>query len=404
MPTAIVVHFRSAYGSVPGIPGYISRCWREQGIDVVDIDFSIAGWQQRLLECLATSDFRFAAVASGIGLALQENGQNFWRHRRVPVFCLHYNHPAYRHAVERDLPPNIVLGYMFRDHALFQHEHIRSENLVTSIHYGAPDIAGTAREDAEVRVVFSKTGNDPAELERIWRDLPLLAPILFDLVDEVGLGNCAAFPSAIAKICAAHGFEVQPFGTLCRFLIAQLDDYVRRRKSTMIAQAVKPFPVDVFGRSWEHVTASGTGRARFHGPVPSPVLDEAIAGATAMLNMNPNVELSAHDRFFVALGAGKAPISDANQFTRENFPELLPYSFEFTPDSIAAAIERVFAQPHAARECALAARATARARFSTEDAARHILECARLANYFEFDFKAPQDFFINAESPIGANR
>jgi hypothetical protein len=401
VPTAIVIHFRSAYGSVPGIPGHISRCWREQGIDVVDVDFAAAGWQQRLLECLETTDFRFAAVASGIGLALQENGRNFWRHRRVPVFCLHYNHPAYRHAVERDLPPNIVLGYMFRDHALFQHEYIRSENLVTSIHYGAPDIAETARGDAEVRVIFSKTGNDPAELERIWRGLPLLAPILFDLVDEVGLGNCAAFPPAVATVCAEHGFEVQPFGTLSRFLIAQLDDYVRRRKSTMIAEALKPFPVDVFGRSWEHVAASGTGRARFHGPVSSAALEEAIAGATAMLNMNPNVELSAHDRFFLSLGAGKVPISDANQFTRDNFPELAPYSFDFTPDSIAAALEPVFAQPRAARERALAARATARTRFPSEQAARHIVECARLANYFEFDFNAPQDFFINGESPIG---
>jgi hypothetical protein len=117
--------------------------------------------------------------------------------------------------------------------------------------------------------------------------------------------------------------------------------------------------------------------------------------------MNPNVELSAHDRFFLSLGAGKLPVSDANQFTRENFPELVSYSFDFTPDSIAAALERVFAQPRAAREHALAARATARARFPTEKAAGHIVECARLANYFEFDFKSPQDFFINAESPIG---
>jgi hypothetical protein len=278
VPTAIVIQFRSAHDSVHGVVGYFARCWREQGIDVVDIDLSAAGWQQRLLECIERSDFRFALVGSGIGLSLQENGRNFWAHRRVPVFCLHYNHPAYRHAVERDLPPNIVLGYMFRDHTLFQHEHIGSENLVTSIHFGAPEMAETGREDGEVRVVFPKTGNDPAELERSWRGLPLVAPILSDLVDEVGLGNCAAFLPAVRKVCAAHGLEVQPFGTLSRFLIAQLDDYVRRRKSTMIALALKPFPVDVFGRSWEHVTASGTGRARFHGPLPYPAVEERSPG------------------------------------------------------------------------------------------------------------------------------
>jgi hypothetical protein len=401
VPTAIVIHFRSAYDSLPGIVGHITRCWSRQGVNVVDIDLGVEGWQQRLVESLATDDFRFALLGSGAGAAFQENGQSFWQHRRVPVFFLQYDHPAYRNFVHQNLPSNFVLGYMFRDHALFQHEHVRAENLVTSIHFGAPDLA-TGDGDGGVRVVFPKTGNDPATLEESWRRLPLLAPILFDLVDEVGLGCCAAFPPAIAKITAEHGFETQPFSLLSRFLLAQLDDHVRRRKSTMIAQALKPFPVDVYGRNWDHVAAGGTGRARFHGPAPYAVVEQAVAGATATLTMNPNIDLSAHDRFFLAVGAGKVPISDANRFTRENFPELAPYTFGFTPDAIAAALDRVFSEPQLARERALAARATARARFPTEQAAQHILECARLADYFEFDFKPPQDFFLTGK-PIGAS-
>jgi hypothetical protein len=394
MPSAILVHWRSGYESIRGLVSHLGRIWQRQGFAIVEVDMSVAGWEAALVNAVGPADFRFALLTSGIGIQLQEDGQNFWLNRRVPVFCLHLDHPCYRQAIHQGQPTNIVQGYMFRDHALFQREHIGSPNLVTSLHYGVPDLPQPDTAEDGVRIVYPKTGGDPAELERIWRGLPA-APILFDLVDELGddLPNCAAFPPAILKVAGAHGFEIGPFDKLFRFLLAQLDDYVRRRKSTMIAEALRAFPVDVYGRAWEHVAAT-PGRARFHGAVPYPQVERAIAGATATISMNPNIELSAHDRFFLALGAGGMPISDRNRFVREEFPDLLPYAFEFTPASIAAAIDRVVGNPRQAREVARSVKAVARSRFPTEKAAAHILDCARLVNFLEFDFAAPQPFFI----------
>jgi len=395
MARAVLVHWQSGYQSVRGLVQLFAAAWEQQGIAVRQVDLFEANWQAKLLEAVAPDDFRFALLTSGIGTYLPEDGESFWVRRKVPVFSLQLDHPAYRRVMHQGAPANVVQGYLFRDHALFQRDHIGSPNIVTSIHFGIPPLPEPGVEAGPPRIIFPKTGGDPKQLEGIWRGLPArLAALLFDLVDEVGLANCAAFVPAIAKVAGGHGFELRPFDKLGRFLLAQLDDYVRRCKSTMIATALKGFPVDIYGSDWEHVTGSGEGRARFHGAVPFPEVERAIAGAAATVTMNPNVDLSAHDRFFLALGAGKMPLSDRNSFSREHFPDLVPYGFDFNVESIAEAVERVLQNPQETRELAQAARLSGRMRLPLEEAARHILECAQLVNYLELDFKPPQDFLL----------
>lgn len=395
MPRAVLVHWQSGYQSIRGLVQLFAAAWERQGVAVHQIDLSEANWQTKLVEAVTPDDFRFAFLTSGIGTYLQEDGENFWVRRKVPVFNLQLDHPAYRQAMHQGAPANVVQGYMFRDHAVFQRDHVGVPNIVTSIHFGVPELPEPGIEAGPPRIVFPKTGGDPKQLENVWRALPTrLAALIFDLVDEAGLANCASFVPALAKVAGAHGFELRPYDKLARFLLAQLDDYIRRSKSTMIATALKSLPVDIYGRDWEHVTASGEGRARFHGAVPYPEVERAIAGATATVTMNPNIDLSAHDRFFLALGAGKMPLSDRNAFSRAHFPDLVPYGFDFSPESIAEAIERVLHAPQQARDVAQAAKLSGRLRLPLEAAARHIFECAQLVNYLEIDFSPPQGFLF----------
>jgi len=259
---------------------------------------------------------------SGAAMEIAERAGSLWERMRFPVFFLHCDHPVYFARRHRDLPHNVVLGYLFRDHALYQRDHVKAANLVTSMHLGIPDLPVTDPDMSDgPRIVFAKTGNDPRELETRWRAMPMLERIIRDSLDDVGLGPCELYPEAVRRAAAAHRLELQPFDRLTRFLVVQLDDYVRRRKSTAIAEAIKRFPVDIYGVHWEHISREGT-RARFHGGVDYGTLNAAIARATASITMNPNIELSAHDRFFTALGAGVMPVSDANGFIRDNFAGL----------------------------------------------------------------------------------
>jgi Tfp pilus assembly protein PilF len=395
--TVITLVGQSAYDSLKGVLAIITKHWQEAGLTISEIDVAAEGWHTRLVDRLCSPGVRFAVSLGGAGLGLVIGRQNIWDEVDVPVFCLLCDHPAYFATRHRDLPRSVVLGYMFRDHALFQRDHVKAANLVTSIDFGVPDAAPeqstAAWRGGEAKVVFAKTGNDPRELEARWQARPAVARIIRDLLDDVGLRNCGCYPAAVQKVAAAHRIEIQPFDKLARFLIAQVDDYVRRRKSTAIAEAIKSFPVDIFGARWDHISRDGA-RARFHGGVDYPALEREIAGATASITMNPNVDLSAHDRVFTALGAGILPVTDGNSFLSEFIPKLAPFTFTFEKGSIESVLERIFARPHEAIEVARAARTQAIATVSTRHTARHILDCMELADFLEVSFAAPQNFFI----------
>jgi hypothetical protein len=391
-PVILSITGASAYGSLDALLSMLGQEWTRAGARVLEMNLSERDWPDRLSRAIGSLRIEFGVCMSGMALEIAERARSLWDQMRFPVFCLHCDHPAYFHSRHRRLPHNLVLGYLFRDHALYQRDHVKAPNLVTSVHFGIPDLP-IADPDATdgPRVVFAKTGNDPRELETRWRALPGIEPLIRDCLDEVGLGPCGLYPDVARRVAAAHGLELQPFDRLTRFLIVQIDDYLRRRKSTGIVEAIKRFPVDVYGVHWDHVDREGA-RARFHGGVDYATVNQAIALATASITMNPNIELSAHDRFFTALGMGVMPLSDANGFIRENFQALAPYTFDFGDDSLEAALERVLAHPSDALALARSTRSEMIQRFSVRQAAKQIRDCVALAEYFDFSFAPPQPF------------
>jgi hypothetical protein len=244
-----------------------------------------------------------------------------------------------------------------------------------------------------VRVVFAKTGNDPRELETKWAARPALARIIHDILDEVGLKDCSVYPAAVAKVAAAHRLELQPFDKRSRFFIVQADDYIRRRKSTTIAEAIKKFPVEIFGDQWDHISRDNA-RASFRGAVEYAAIEREIAHSAASITMNPNVDLAVHDRVYTALGAGVMPITDSNTFTKANFPALFPYTFNFIDRGIESALDRVFTRPREAIEIAAAVRDAAVGSLSTQRTAQDIIQRAELIDFFEYSFEPLQNYFL----------
>lgn len=385
-----------------GLVAHLAPAWRQAGLELLELDISAAGWEGRLKDVLNARKIAFVLATSGIGANIRIDGQNIWAKLNLPVCSLLLDHPAYLAANHTTQPGATVQCYMFRDHALYQASDVRSGNIVTSIDYGVPDLdvrpIGEVLKSGRPRVVFAKTGNDPAALAASWRAAPKLEKLLHDVLDALALerktyANVGEFPPLIARVAAAHRFELQPFDQLSRFLIAQIDDYTRRLKSTAIAKALLPFDVDVFGAAWEHIDTSGA-KAKFHGPVDYAAVEAGLSLATGSLTMNPNIDLSAHDRFFTAIGAGIMPLSDRNSYIVERFPEALPYSFDFSPGSIEAALEKLFIAPETALETARTMRERTRATDGVEQAATAILEVMQSARFLHFQPKSAQNFFV----------
>jgi hypothetical protein len=400
MDAVIHISWPSGYDSVRGIVKHFGPVWEKSGLEMVEVNAGSKNFYQELSTIINQRQVRFALSVAGVGARVPSNKGPLWEALRIPVFSLLMDHPAYMVSAHNEHPKNTILGYLFKDHALYQAEEVRTRNIVTHIDYGIPELPMRPVQELtkSPRLIFAKTGNDPARLAANWRAAPKVETILHDVLDELGLkrngvAQLGAFHPLIKTIAAAHRVELQPYDDLSRYLVAQIDDYIRRVKSTAIAQALLPFAVDVFGRGWEHIDTS-KAKARFHGPVGYDQLEAAFPRAAASITMNPNVDFSAHDRFFTALGAGIMPISDRNAYTAQNFPELLPYTFDFCPGSIAAALEHFSANPSLALETARASRDWRRPAHGIETTAAEILAAVQTMRYLYYTDKTDQDFFI----------
>jgi hypothetical protein len=133
--------------------------------------------------------------------------------------------------------------------------------------------------------------------------------------------------------------------------------------------------VDFIGGGWDELAASRP-RARFLGAMPFDAVRESLGTYLAAASLNPNVDLSVHDRVFFAIGAGCVPIFDTNRFSREHLPRLAPFSFGEDADSIVAAIEAVLSDPAAACAATVATLAEAYPDFSMRRAVQDIHEIA----------------------------
>jgi hypothetical protein len=87
------------------------------------------------------------------------------------------------------------------------------------------------------------------------------------------------------------------------------------------------------------------------------------------------------------------PISDINPWWAKNYPALLPYSYDFRDRGVAAAVEKVLADPVAAAELAWQASVKQIQKRTFDTMVLEALELAIMHRYFTFNFQPPQLYY-----------
>ncbi|MDX2194079.1 MAG: glycosyltransferase [Gemmatimonadales bacterium] len=90
-----------------------------------------------------------------------------------------------------------------------------------------------------------------------------------------------------------------------------------RRRWAMVPQLLA-LPVDIHGEGWDAVAADAT-RARLCPVLPIERMRERIARAPLLLNVNPPIVRTAHDRVLQALGAATPVLSDSTPYLESEF-------------------------------------------------------------------------------------
>jgi hypothetical protein len=179
-----------------------------------------------------------------------------------------------------------------------------------------------------------------------------------------------------------RSLDVEALTSLRLFFVAQLDDYMRRIKSTFMAEVLRDFPVDIHGFNWEHVDFSGRTARYFHG-ADYTGSRQLIRESLGILDMSPNTTLGPHDRPLRAWGLYTLCLTNDQEFFRRNFENHRDFTFRFDKDSLASKVADVLANPKRFVELGIDAAERFRARFDQDAFGRTMLDvadCLRLAN------------------------
>jgi hypothetical protein len=236
------------------------------------------------------------------------------------------------------------------------------------------------------KIVFAKNGNSPEKLMSYWKDS--LSPTICNAL--AAIAEIATSPSAINDYFQLDVHIVNYFRDididisrapdLVSFMVAQLDDFLRRYKSTMIAEAILDLPVLVCGENWEHVKFEGR-RAQL-----DPVCDFSKTQAMfdemlAMVDMSPNSHYLIHDRVCRAVGQGTAFLTNHHKLLDATLSNVGPYAFDFNKQSIQGLVEHYIDNPGAAIELGLAQSVSCRDAFKASDFAeklKSLVDVARM--------------------------
>lgn len=332
---------------------------------LIYFDLNSSGWYDELVAVLSEPVW-FAASAFGVGqdIATIKDGKtvNLWESAGVPFVRFFGDTPAYFPDKHVARFPNSINAYWDCAHANFYRRWFREPALsvlwspivIDKIPLEKVDEASKLKG----KIIFPKNGNSPSKLIDYWcMVLPsqlakALQVVAEELIGRDWINREPCFDDRLIRYFFTLGLDIAAEPAVLCFLVAQLDDYVRRVKSTMIAEALLDLPIIVRGRFWDHVDFRGK-RATYdpNSDVAStlPMIDRA----PAVIDMSPNTQHSPHNRIWQAVGRGTAFLTNRLQYFDGLLPSADRCTFAFEPEAIHNLVENYVLHPKEAVDLGL---------------------------------------------------
>ena len=342
----------------------LAEVFRAHGRDVDLLHIGDSDFAPRLQTLLAERRPDLALSWGGFGDRLtwsvpNEVEQNLWGALRIPFLKIIHDVHAYNPAHHHVRGGFQVLSYAFKDHAVLRSRYTRPipgerGPMITWLPQLLPLLPGGAAGAVEdPTLYFHKNGNSSAALEQSWRGFPRplrealheIGRVMHDDIDR-------AFVIRVADAVAAYLAEYDPDRHLLLpfrdFILAQIDDYIRRLKGEMLVRQLKDLPVVVNGHGWGYLRDQLTPRRlRFIEAADHFDTSRRIRSSLGTIDISPNVDLAIHERTARAIAFGHGLLEYDNQFARDH---RFPHTFKLADGSLPALAGRLLSDPAAADE------------------------------------------------------
>jgi hypothetical protein len=313
----------------------------------------------RFFNVMSSGKVKFGMTWCGIGQDLKvalKNGDetNIWEHFNVPLLKFQGDTPAYFLERHMDIPSNAVLLYGWEEHLavhdlIFPNSQCVAAISPALIFYDTLESNIDFRSRKNGKLYFLKNGKYPHLLTRYWEEgvphelgkhLKNLASELLSIALEPGR---VQINDVVVNYFLDQKIKINNINLIC-FFVAQMDDFLRRIKGTMVAQALLPFPVMILGEGWGYLDTAGA--KAIVAPSQHPSLTEDLyRSQLGIIDMSPNVDTAGHDR--MARAAGTYSFALANQTTWLNklSPALNDAGYRFDFENIQYAVNEALRKP-----------------------------------------------------------
>lgn len=238
---------------------------------------------------------------------------------------------------------------------------------------GAAGLPGSGGKDAECRIFFPATYDDPDEVCKVIQAAPdPLRRIMKALLEMRVADPLLPMEEAFSQYLKDADMELstEQFALFMNAMYA-VDAYIRNyfRKQAVDRLLAQGIPVTVAGSGWEKYRHP---KERYLVREPEMIFGlsfERIARAHVLLNVSPMFNRGMHDRIPAGMANGAVVLTDENPYLKRHFAdgeELMFYSLT-DPDSLPAAAERLITDSAFREEIA--------ARASLEFEAHHTWRC-----------------------------
>jgi hypothetical protein len=357
---ALVFSGVGANDAVRGQMQQYANALEESGLPVVNVNPAESAEIQYAVELASRGEVRFAFSWLGVAqdLKVQAPGQeprNMWDLLRIPLLKLQGDLPAYYAERHRDVPRHSVNLYGPSEFVHFRRRWMPEATSLSAVVPPLP-LDPMDRKDVDLRarrsgkLVFLKNGNAPDELTGLWNErLPKpVTALLLQMAEEItpralapGVLHLGDFAHAFLQ---DRGIDVSPYRSQILFFSAQLDDYLRRVKSRMIAEVLLDFPVIIQGAFWHHLSFEGRP-AKLREGMDYESTRAIYRRELGIVDMSPNVDTSPHERVQRAAGSYTLFLTNRQGWLDERFSASRELAFEFTRQSIAERVDAVLSEP-----------------------------------------------------------
>ncbi len=243
------------------------------GYELLEINFALSEADSLLNAAIAEGSIELAFGVMGMGADVggatpDGKSVNLWQAIGVPFISLYGDSPSYfldRHIASTAWHASLYFHPEHQDLRRRLPEPPRLSGLVPPIPFDMTDKREIDfRLKEKGKLLFLKNGNDPEKLLDAWRTtMPsstflLLAELASELSGRLTTDVGCDIDAYVTAAFASKGWDIVEFINLRLFFIAQLDDYLRRIKSTMLGEVLADFPVEIRGFNWEHMNFAGS--------------------------------------------------------------------------------------------------------------------------------------------------